>query len=251
MKPYHMKSSTNTSIMQRDSSRPLTINCARLKTLYSTTFKISFALFIAALFTGLNKAAAQQSSSSSNNLPALLMSFTGTTANNSAELDWVMENETNCKWFVIERAGESGGFDSLTIVLGLNDAHQTAYSFTDEHMLNGSNAYRLRQVDRDGVVKYSKVITLYNMSVSAKMQVFPNPASAVVNYAVSLTSADMVTVQVFNLAGVVLLTRQQSLSAGNNQQSLAISTLKDGNYILKVSNRAGSYQYVQSFVKVM
>jgi hypothetical protein len=222
-----------------------------MKTLYSTAFKISFSLFIAALLTGLNQATAQQNSSTSNNLPALLMSFTGTTVNNSAELDWVMENETNCKWFVIERSGESGGFDSLTFVPGVNDNHQTAYSFTDAHMLNGSNSYRLRQVDRDGVVKYSKVITLYNMSTSAKMQVYPNPASAVVNYAVSLTAADMVTVQVYNLAGVILLTRQQSLSAGNNQQSLAISALKDGNYVLRVSNRAGSYQYVQSFVKVM
>jgi hypothetical protein len=224
MKPYHMK---------------------------TTTLKISLSLFIAALLTGLNQASAQQNSSASNNLPALLMSFSGTTVNNAAELDWVMENETNCKWFVIERSGESGGFDSLTFVLGANNNHQTAYSFTDAHMMNGSNSYRLRQVDRDGVVKYSKVITLYNMSTSAKMQVYPNPASAVVNYAVSLTSADMVTVQVYNLAGVILMTRQQSLSAGNNQQSLAISTLKDGNYVLRVSNRAGSYQYVQSFVKVM
>ncbi|HEY4061374.1 MAG TPA: T9SS type A sorting domain-containing protein [Puia sp.] len=223
-----------------------------MKTIYSSAFKITLSLFIATLLAGTNKVAAQQNTASgTNSLPALLLSFTGTTTNNAAELNWTMENETNCKWFVIERSGTTGGFDSLTVVLGVNNDHQTAYSFMDANMLNGANYYRLRQVDRDGVVKYSQIITLYNINTSAKMQVFPNPASAVVNFAVSLTTADMVTVQVFNMAGVLLVTREQSLTAGNNQQSLAISNLKDGNYILKVSNRAGSYQYVQSFAKVM
>lgn len=83
------------------------------------------------------------------------------------------------------------------------------------------------------------------------MELFPNPASAVVNYTVSSATADQVTVQVYNLAGVVLMTRQQQLTAGSNQQSLAISTLKSGNYFLKIVNREGSCQYVQPFVKVM
>ena len=222
-----------------------------MKTFYVPALKATFALMIAVLFAGLNKATAQQNASTANNLPALLMSFTGTTDNNCAQLTWIMENETNCKWFVIERAGQSGGFDSINVVAGVNNDHTTNYNFEDEQMLSGTNYYRLRQVDRDGVVKYSAVVSLYNVNVTNKMSIFPNPAAAVINYAVTSASADVVTVQVYNLAGVVLMTRQQSLTAGNNQQSLAISTLKNGSYFLKVVNREGSTQYVQSFVKVM
>jgi hypothetical protein len=223
-----------------------------MKTFYSTAFKISFSLFVAVLLTGFSKATAQQNSSSSNGLPTLLMSFSGTLNDNTADLTWVMENETNCKWFVIERAGANGGFDSINVVTGLNNAHETQYNFSDAHMLKGSNSYRLRQVDRDGNAKYSKIISLYNNAYAAgKMELFPNPASAVVNYTVSSATADQVTVQVYNLAGVVLMTRQQQLTAGSNQQSLAISTLKSGNYFLKIVNREGSCQYVQPFVKVM
>jgi Secretion system C-terminal sorting domain len=223
-----------------------------MKTFYVTAFKIAFSLSIAVLFTGLNKVSAQQNSSSTNSLPALMMSFTGSNDNNTADLNWVMENETNCKWFVIERSGDAGGFDSINVVTGLNNSHETQYDFTDASMLKGNNYYRIRQVDRDGVVKYSKVLNLYNSaSMSAKMELFPNPASAVVNYTVSSTSSDQVTVQVYNLAGVVLMTRQQQLTAGNNQQSLAISNLKSGNYFLKIVNREGTTQYVQPFVKVM
>jgi hypothetical protein len=225
----------------------------QMKTFYTPAFTITLSLFVAALFAGFNTASAQQNSSNANNLPALLMSFSGTAENNTAELNWEMENETNCKWFVIERSGDAGGFDSINVVTGLNNTHATAYSFADAHMLKGNNYYRLRQVDRDGVVKYSKIVILYNKSyaTAGKMEIYPNPASAVVNYTVASASADLVTVQVYNLAGVVLLTRQQQLAAGSNQQTLAISNLKSGNYFLKVINREGSTQYVQPFVKVM
>lgn len=219
-----------------------------MKTFNTITLKISLALFAA---TVLNTVSAQQNTTANNNLPALILSFTGNTDNSAAELNWVMENETNCKWFVIERSNQSGSFDSISVVAGLNNDHQTSYNFEDQHMMSGNNYYRLRQVDRDGVVKYSQVINLYNNSGSTKMAVYPNPASAVVNYSISSPTADQVTVQVYNMAGVVMMTRQQQLTAGANQQSLAISTLKTGNYFLKIVNREGTSQYVQSFVKVM
>lgn len=223
-----------------------------MKTFHVNALKIALTLLVAVLFTSINKVSAQQYSTNANNLPALLMSFSATSDNNTAELNWVMENETNCKWFVIERSGDANEFDSLNVVMGLNNTHQTSYTFSDAHMLKGNNYYRLRQVDRDGIVKYSKVISLFNNSYTAgKMEIFPNPASAVVNYTVSSAAPDQVTVQVYNLAGVVLLTRQQQLSVGTNQQSLAISTLKSGNYFLKIVNREGSCQYVQPFVKLM
>jgi hypothetical protein len=96
------------------------------------------------------------------------------------------------------------------------------------------------------------VLTLLNTGNTAgKMQVFPNPAGAVVNYTLSSPASDLVTVEVFDLAGVIVMSRQQQLSAGTNQQSLAISTLKRGNYFLKVINREGKNQYVQPFVKLL
>jgi hypothetical protein len=165
-----------------------------------------------------------------------------------------MENETNCKWFVIERAGEMGGYDSIDVVDGLNNNNMTNYNFADGHMLGGNNYYRLRQVDRDGVVRYSKVVTLSNNTVetaSSKMSVYPNPAVSTLNYSVSATAPQQVVVQVYNLAGVVCYTSQQQLFAGVNQQTIALAGLKNGNYFLKVTNREGSTQYVEPFVKMM
>ncbi len=211
---------------------------------------LTLTLVSALLFSGINRVFAQEVANVTST-PALLLSFTGTCQGNTADLAWVMENETSCKWFVIERSGEAGGFDSVSVVMGINNNNQTNYSFADAHMLQGDNYYRLRQVDKDGIVRYSKVVSLCNMQTSGKMEVFPNPAIATINFSISCPASQEVLIQVYNLAGVRMMTSQQELVAGNNHQTVAVGNLKTGNYILRVSSVTGSCQYVQPFVKIM
>ena len=224
-----------------------------MKTTNTTTLIFRLALAAAFLFAGMSSASAQ-TSNKQGATPALLLSFDGQVSNNAADLNWIMENETNCKWFVIERSGDMGGYDSISVVDGINGNNMTTYTFSDEHMLSGNNYYRLRQVDRDGVVRYSKIVNLYNNAVenaAPKMSVYPNPAVATLNYSLNSNAPQLVIVQVYNMAGVALLTTEQQLNAGNNLQSIALNGLKTGNYILRVTNREGSAQFVQSFVKMM
>jgi hypothetical protein len=221
---------------------------------FSQTLRLTFFAIVLVVAAGQQANAQQAQSSSAVVTPALLLSFDGQVEHSCANLTWVMENETNCKWFVIERAGDKGGYDSINVVEGLNNNNQTTYTFEDENMVIGNNYYRLRQVDRDGIVRYSKIVTLYkNAPVAAAntMGIYPNPATSTINYTVVSTTSQQVIVQVFDISGVVLLTTQQQLYAGNNQQTVALSGLKNGNYYLRVTNREGSAQYVQPFVKIM
>ncbi|HWB90730.1 MAG TPA: T9SS type A sorting domain-containing protein [Puia sp.] len=221
----------------------------------TTSLIIRLSLAAAFLIAGMTRAAAQITGASISATPALIMSFDGHVVNDIADLTWVMENETNSKWFVVERSGELGGYDSIGVVTGLNNNSMTTYTFTDNNMLNGGNYYRLRMIDKDGVVRYSKVVSLYNQqsqtAAGASMAVYPNPAVATINYTISSTSSQQVVVQVYNLAGVVLMTSEQQLYAGNNLQTVAVSSLKAGNYFLKVTSLQGAAQYVQPFVKIM
>ncbi|HEY4288417.1 MAG TPA: T9SS type A sorting domain-containing protein [Puia sp.] len=229
--------------MQQDSARPSMVNSFRAKT--STA-----ALFFAILISAFGRANAQVTTSAGVT-PTLMMGFTGKILNKTAQLNWTMESQTNCKWFVVERSGDNGGFDSISVVIGLNNGNTNGYNFFDPNMLEGNNYYRLREVDMDGVTRYSKVLTLNNVEASTKMAIYPNPAIATLNFSVSSPAAQQVIVQVYNLSGIVLLTSQQMLNAGSNQQTVAINGLKSGNYILKVSSRTGASQYVQPFVKIM
>jgi hypothetical protein len=225
-----------------------------MKTTFTKSLIARLALALIFLIAGFARAAAQTSTQSNNaTTPALMMSFDGQVQNQAADLNWVMENETNCSYFVIERSGDTGGYDSIGVVTGLNNNNQTTYIYSDNHMLNGNNYYRLRQVDMDGVLRYSKVVSLYDMQQEAapRMNVYPNPAVATINFSINSTSTQQIFVQIYSISGVLLQTSEQTLNAGNNLQSIAVNNLKSGNYFLKVSSREGNSQFVQPFVKVM
>jgi hypothetical protein len=225
-----------------------------MKTTFTKSLIARLALALIFLIAGFARAAAQTSTQANNaSTPALMMSFDGQVQSQTADLNWVMENETDCKYFVIERSGDTGGYDSIGVVTGLNNNNQTTYIYTDDHMLSGNNYYRLRQVDMEGVVRYSKVVSLYDVQQEAapRMSVYPNPTAATLNFSINSTSTQQIFVQIYSISGVLLQSSEQTLSAGNNLQSIAVNNLKSGNYFLKVSNREGNSQFVQPFVKVM
>lgn len=208
------------------------------------------ALILATALVVSNNSVAQEAEARTST-PSLLMSFNGAVQNNVASLTWVTENETNSKWFVIERAGADGGFDSIAVVLGVNNGNTTSYSFADGNMLPGCNSYRLREVDMSGAQRFSKVLVLQNAEVATvKMAIYPNPAAATINYTVTAASAQPVLVQVYNMTGVVMLNTQQEVQSGSNVQSLAVNNLHAGNYILKVTSGNGSFSFVEPFMKV-
>lgn len=205
-------------------------------------------LFIAGL-TQVMAQEAQSANANANVTPALMLSFTGVVDASAGQLTWVTENETSAKWFVVERSASGNGFDSIGRVKCVDNANMTTYNYVDETLPTGSNYYRLREIDNDGVTRYSKIISLDMESGSSKLQVYPNPASAVVNYSVTSHSSDQLTVQIYNLAGVLVSAREEVIAAGVTQQSIAISNLKSGNYILKITGKQG-IQFAQLFAKI-
>jgi hypothetical protein len=191
--------------------------------------------------------------SNANVTAALMLSFSGLINSNTSDLSWTMENETSGRWFIIERSNDGNEFDSIGVVAARNNAHDTTYNYADGRIMMGDNYYRLRMVDNDGVTRYSKIICLDNNSTNncaAKIQVYPNPAISVVNYMLTSSKNEQVSVQIYNLAGILLTASQKTVSAGMNQQSIAINGLRTGNYILKITGAQGSTEFVQMFSKI-
>jgi hypothetical protein len=213
--------------------------------------KLTFSALVLATALVVSNNTFAQEAEARNSTPSLLLSFNGAVQGAVADLSWVTENETNSKWFVIERAGADGGFDSIAVVMSINNGNTTSYSFADPNMLPGSNSYRLREVDQSGAQRFSKILMLENAQVTTvRMAIYPNPAAAAINYTVNAAAAQPVLVQVYSMTGVVMLNTQQEVQAGSNVQSVAINSLHAGNYILKVTSGNGSFSFVEPFVKV-
>ena len=93
-------------------------------------------------------------------LPVKLEYFTAYKDNNESLLKWATATEINNYYFDIERSVDGITFESLSKVYSLSSNSNTelSYQFSDKSPLNGTNYYRLKQVDLDGNFEYSWLV---------------------------------------------------------------------------------------------
>ncbi|MFM2267915.1 MAG: Secretion system C-terminal sorting domain, partial [Bacteroidota bacterium] len=74
---------------------------------------------------------------------------------------------------------------------------------------------------------------------AAAMQVSPNPASEQTEIRLTVSEAQNATISVVDMAGRVLQTQKWAVVAGENRQSLQVSDLATGLYVVRVAHTGG------------
>jgi len=148
-------------------------------------------------------------------LPVELTSFSASTENNKAILKWKTATEVNNYGFSIERNGETenggnGEWIEIGFVLGSGNSNSPKeYSFIDELLTLALNLtqtlkYRLKQVDTDGLYKYSdEVEVTYNfLPTEFKLfQNYPNPFNPVTKISWQSPVSSWQTLKVYDILG--------------------------------------------------
>jgi hypothetical protein len=114
-------------------------------------------------------------------LPVELVGFQGRFDRDHVRLEWQTASETNNDYFEVERSADGQRFVSLGRVPSRgNGLRQTiAYQFADREPLPGLAYYRLKQVDLDGTVAYSRLVAVIVPGLRGPYLVAqPNPAQA-------------------------------------------------------------------------
>lgn len=94
-------------------------------------------------------------------LPVSWLSFTAERTGDVALLNWETASEENNDYFSVERLNENGYYVSLGTVDGNGTTSlQNIYHFYDENPFEGTNYYRIRQVDYNGNNTVSPVRTV-------------------------------------------------------------------------------------------
>lgn len=173
-------------------------------------------------------------------LPITLVSFKGKTQNKTHELTWATASEINNRYFAIERAGADYEWEEIAIINGAGTTDQfRSYRFKDEQPLNGSNYYRLRQVDFDGRTTYSYSIEL-NSERSLVQNVYPNPVT------------DFLHLQLNEEAQVVLTNTIGKEVFNQNIDGtypINMTELDRGIYLLSVRDNNGQELHTEKIVK--
>lgn len=144
-------------------------------------------------------------------IPVELLGFSAEMANNSILLKWETATETNNRGFEIQRKSSKYDWQTVGFVSGKGTTTQMSYySFTDNPIGITNYAkltYRLKQMDYDGKVNYSKEINVEFTGAPKTFKLeqnYPNPfnPSTTIRYAVPTESK--VKIVVYNLAGELI-----------------------------------------------
>jgi hypothetical protein len=164
-------------------------------------------------------------------LPVELLRFKAQPLSNTVHLDWETSYEINNKGFEIERLDAlSNQWKSLGFVPTKYKA--SVYEFLDETQLSATaiNYYRLRLIDNDGENTLSKVVSV-SLQGSKKLKIYPTLVNdGVLNFEIQTPqyrSDEPMGFTVFNLLG-------QEVMNGKSIQTINVSSLTKGSYVLKV-----------------
>jgi hypothetical protein len=157
-------------------------------------------------------------------LPVELLIFTATKLKKEVALDWQTASERKNAGFEIQKSSDGGDWKILGFVEGegssrvLND-----YQFVDKRPIEGTNYYRLKQIDFDGAIEFSKVVSVY-FSGANKIRIYPNPT----NGRIHIIGQQTGKLKVINSTGMLI--KEQSFS----EPEFDISALSSGIYFIQI-----------------
>ncbi len=171
-------------------------------------------------------------------IPVELTSFTASVGGNNVTLEWETATETNNSGFAIERKSATSEFVQVGFVAGHGTtAEPQAYSFTDNSLIPGIYAYRLKQIDFDGTFDYSNVVEVEVLTPGSYTlaQNYPNPFNPSTKITFSLADDSKVTLKIFDLLGQEVATLvNQDLTAGVYNYDFNATGINSGVYFYKI-----------------
>ncbi len=191
-------------------------------------------------------------------LPIELTSFEGEERDCAIDLAWTTASEINNAYFEVEKSQNGRDFETIEIIEAVgNSSSISKYTFTDEEA-EGTNYYRLTQVDVDGESTSSDIIvvksscrTYDELETEGISSLYPNPVKngdVRIKFKASSVHPDAVIV-VTDLLGRTVDHYNVSVDAGNNTFNFSVDNLVEGAYFVRIFD--GSWNLpAQKFIKL-
>lgn len=177
-------------------------------------------------------------------LPVTLEYFAADYNDGEVTLDWATASESNNAYFTVERSNDLNSWETITVISGSgNSISQNIYNVVDKVNGSGSIYYRLSQTDFDGTTQVLKISSVEIENVNSQVSLYPNPVESVLF--IELDETAYATVQLYAINGAMV--KEQSLY--QNLNSIDVSDMESGIYIVKINSNNEMIQSKKLFVK--
>ena len=173
-------------------------------------------------------------------LPVELVSFSGLVKDKHVRLTWKTATETNNFGFDVEKY-IGNNWKKIGFVEGNGTVNTPQeYSFTD-HFLQPKNMYRLKQIDRDGKIEFSNLITVSTSrpNTFSVEQNFPNPFNPSTTIGYSISEESKIELSIYSITGQ----KVSEIKLPQPQEAGSHSLLWDGNSLQGTPVASGTYFY--------
>ena len=175
-------------------------------------------------------------------LPVELVSFQGNiNKSNKVSLDWkVMSNET-VDQFEIQRSYDGNDFKTIGIVFASEKKDSEDYLFYETISNFDKAMYRLKMIDKNNNVTYSKILVFQTKAVTtSNIKIIGNPVNDKLSFNYSSFTTQVIDVKIYDMTGRIIMNNKINSLEGSNTMSFPLaSNLKPNMYILEVSNGSG------------
>jgi hypothetical protein len=172
-------------------------------------------------------------------LPVEFTTFTAQQSGETVVLDWSTSTETNNMGFEVERSIDGLTFNKIGFVKGAGTSTtEHSYKFTDNSAINGTNYYRLRQIDLNGEFVYTSAIEVNFASVNdfTLHQNYPNPFNPSTSIKFALPAPAKVNITVYDMMGSEVANLiSKDFAAGSHQVEFNAANLASGSYIYTIT----------------
>lgn len=182
-------------------------------------------------------------------LPVKLSDVKAFVKGTGVQVEWTNLTEKDVVNYIVERSANGHDFTSLSQLSSRsNQSDKQSYLSIDGAPLSGTNYYRIKVLEIDGKITYSKLLKVVIGRIIKGIVLYPNPV-AVDAVSISFTAdKGQYTLQVLNSAGQQVYSKGLAHPGGSISQSVELPlTLKSGVYNMVISGE--SYRENKMFIK--
>jgi hypothetical protein len=175
-------------------------------------------------------------------LPANSLELSGKNNGNENLINWSTTSEQNTAYYSVEVSLNGTDFtEAGRVVAAGNSNSLRTYNFVHKQIDHQSYYYRIKQVDADGKIVYSKIIRI-NVAALKTATLYPNPVKDKTTISFSLQHSSSVTVNITNPSGLLIKTFNQRYAKGDHKMNLDLGMLPTGSYNLQLKDDVGNVQ---------
>ncbi len=146
-------------------------------------------------------------------------------------MNWSTATEEVGDYFIIERSNDGRQFEKIATITSKGIA--AAYSYSDEHPIQGWNYYRLQLMNASGQGNYSQIVSAKAENADAfTIDAFPNPVKNLLTVVINDMAGDDKGITITDVKGSVL----QQAPLLSNKTEINMEGLPAGIYFIRYAD---------------